>query len=59
MKPITTPDLRRMNSCELAALQNDVLKGVAIAAENRRRGEALLEEVVRARTQRRVMRGNP
>jgi hypothetical protein len=58
MKPISTPDLRRMDSRELAALQSDVLKGVALAAENRRRGEALLEDVTRARAQRTISRPN-
>ena len=51
MKPISTPDLRRMDSRELAALHNDVLKGVALAAEQRRRGETVLEDIRRARAQ--------
>jgi hypothetical protein len=52
MKPFSIPDLRRMNSRELAALQNDVLRGVALAAEQRRRGEGELENIRRARAQR-------
>ena len=52
MKPISTPDLRRMSTRELAALQTEVLRGVAIAAENRRRGETVLEDIARARVQR-------
>lgn len=58
MKPISTPDLRHMNSRELAALQTDVLKGVAQAAERRRHGEALLQDISRARAQRGIDRPN-
>jgi hypothetical protein len=54
MKPFSTPDLRRMNSRELAAFQADVLKGVSIARERQRQGEAVLDDVRRARTAKRV-----
>ena len=56
MKITSTPDLARMDKHELAALQNEVLKGVAQAREVCRKGQTLDQEISRARTQRRVMR---